>query len=271
MSVPNASHHTTDATVRRVAATGKGPQVKGAIVVGASSGMGEALVRQLAREGYTVGAVARRGEKLEALAKEMELEPGRVLPLVSDVTDTDDVQSAFARLASQIGPIELFIYAAGTMPEVGPQEYNTQKDMRQVAVNLAGAMAWCNEAAILFQSQRSGILVGIGSIAGDRGRKGNPAYHATKAGFATYLESLRNRLSEVGVHVLTIKPGFIDTPMTEGLPDLMWLISAEEAAATILGSARRGFFNTRYVPMRWWAVGTVIRSIPSFIFKKMSI
>ncbi|MFT4649569.1 MAG: NAD(P)-dependent dehydrogenase (short-subunit alcohol dehydrogenase family) [Glaciecola sp.] len=271
MSVPNASHHTTDAVVRRVAATGNEPRSRGAIVVGASSGMGEALVLQLAREGYTVGAVARRGDKLAALAKEMELEPGRVVPLAHDVTDTAGVQAAFTQLASEIENVELFLYAAGVMPEVGPTEYNTQKDLQQVAVNLGGAMAWCNEAANLFQSQRSGTLVGIGSVAGDRGRKGNPAYHATKAGFATYLESLRNRLSEVGVHVLTIKPGMVETPMTEDLGELMWPISAEVAAATILGSARRGFFNTRYVPMRWWAVGTVIRAIPSFIFKKMSI
>ncbi len=271
MSVKSDSHHTTDAVVRRVASTGNGPRSRGAIVVGASSGMGEALVRQLAQEGYTVGAVARRGDRLEALAKEMELEPGRVLPLVNDVTDTDTVQAAFAQIASQVGQVELFIYAAGVMPDVGPTEYNTRKDMAQVAVNLGGAMAWCNEAANLFQSQRSGTLVGIGSVAGDRGRKGNPAYHATKAGFATYLESLRNRLSEVGVHVLTIKPGMVETPMTEHMDELMWPISAEEAADTIIGCAQRGFFNTRYVPMRWWAVGTVIRSIPSFIFKKMSI
>ncbi len=271
MSATNASHHTTDAVVRRVAASGNGPIRRGAIVVGASSGMGEALVRQLAREGYTVGAVARRGDKLEALAKEMELEPGRVLPLMSDVTRTGQAGADFAQLANQIGQVELFIFAAGVMPEVGLTEYDTEKDMQQVEVNLAGAMAWCNEAAKLFQSQRSGTLVGIGSVAGDRGRKGNPAYHATKAGFATYLESLRNRLSEVGVHVLTIKPGMVETPMTEHMDELMWPISAEEAADTTLGSARRGFFNTRYVPMRWWAVGTVIRSIPSFIFKKMSI
>ncbi|MDF1838552.1 MAG: SDR family NAD(P)-dependent oxidoreductase [Planctomycetota bacterium] len=271
MSVPNASHHTTDAVVRRVAATGNGPKSRGAMVIGASSGMGEALVRLLAQQGYTVGAVARRSERLEALAQEMELEPGRVVVLAQDVTDTDGVQAAFAALASQVGEVELFIYAAGVMPEVGPTEYNTQKDLRQVAVNLGGAMAWCNEAANLFQSQRSGTLVGIGSVAGDRGRKGNPAYHATKAGFATYLESLRNRLSEVGVHVLTIKPGMVETPMTDHLDELMWPISAEKAAETILGSAQRGFFNTRYVPMRWWAVATVIRSIPSFLFKKMSI
>ncbi|MFT5197601.1 MAG: NADP-dependent 3-hydroxy acid dehydrogenase YdfG, partial [Planctomycetota bacterium] len=103
--------------------------------------MGEALVLQLAREGYTVGAVARRGDKLAALAKEMELEPGRVVPLAHDVTDTAGVQAAFTQLASEIENVELFVYAAGVMPEVGPTEYNTQKDLQQVAVNLGGAMA----------------------------------------------------------------------------------------------------------------------------------
>jgi short-subunit dehydrogenase len=174
-------------------------------------------------------------------------------------------------LAREVESVELFIYSAGVMPDVGAQEYNTEKDLAQIEVNLAGAMAWCNQAANLFQSQRSGTLVGIGSIAGDRGRKGNPAYHATKAGFATYLESLRNRLSEVGVHVLTIKPGGVHTPMTAHLANLPMAISAEQAAHTILGAARRRFWNTRYVPMRWWAVGTVIKLMPSFLFKRMNI
>ena len=262
---------TLDAPVRRVAATGGPKAVRGAIVVGASSGIGAALVRRLAKEGYTVGAVARRAEMLEALQEEMKLEPGRVVPLASDVTDFDAVPHAFAELAEAVGNLELFIYAAGVMPEVGPQEYNTQKDLQQVAVNLSGAMAWCNEAATLFLTQRSGTLVGIGSIAGDRGRKGNPAYHTTKAAFATYLESLRNRLSEGAVRVVTIKPGFVETPMTENLSDMFWEISADKAAQTILGAARGWFWNTRYVPLRWWAVGTVIKSIPSFLFKRMSI
>ncbi|MEZ6006051.1 MAG: SDR family NAD(P)-dependent oxidoreductase [Planctomycetota bacterium] len=265
------SAETDDYPVRRTAARPPADTRRGAIVVGASSGMGAALVRRLVREGYTVGAVARRGDLLESLRAELSREPGRVVPLAHDVCDWRGVPAAFTELMGQVGTLELFIYAAGVMPAVGPEEYNTEKDQQQVEVNLLGAIAWCNQAAELMLSQRSGTIVGIGSIAGDRGRKGNPAYHATKAGFATYLESLRNRLSAVGVHVLTVKPGFIDTPMTQGLDGLFWVISADKAAETILGSARRRFWNTRYVPLRWWAVATVIKNIPSFVFKRMSI
>ncbi len=260
-----------DAPVRRVAVKATQPKRRGAIVIGASTGIGAELVRQLARQGYTVGAVARREELLLALQEEMKLEPGRVVPLAQDVTDTESIPAAFESLAREVESVELFIYSAGIMPDVGPQEYDTAKDLAQIEVNLAGAMAWCNQAARLFLSQRSGTLVGIGSIAGDRGRKGNPAYHATKAGFATYLESLRNRLSEVGVHVLTIKPGGVHTPMTAHLDKLPMAISADRAAATIIGAAQRRFWNTRYVPLRWWAVALVIKSIPSFLFKRMTI
>ena len=112
--------------------------------------------------------------------------------------------------------------------------------------------------------------MGISSIAGDRGRKGNPVYCTTKAALNTYLEALRNRLSEVGVHVTTIKPGFVDTAMTKGMPGLFWLISADRAAELILAAARNRV-NIRYVPRRWWFVGTVIRCIPSFVFKKLNV
>ena len=88
---------------------------------------------------------------------------------------------------------------------------------------------------------------------------------------ATYLESLRNRLARYGVHVLTVKPGFVDTPMTRGMDGLFWLIGADEAARTILRAGRNRLWNTRYVPLRWWLVGAVMRSIPSFLFRRLDI
>jgi short-subunit dehydrogenase len=139
-----------------------------------------------------------------------------------------------------------------------------------LAVNTGGCIAWCNQAAILFRTQREGSILAISSIAGERGRKGNPAYGATKAAMNHYLEALRNRLSEVGVHVCTVKPGFVDTDMTKGMGKLLWLISAEEAAAQMLRAQRAGA-NERFVPRRWWLVATVIRSIPSFVFKKLNV
>ncbi len=251
-----------------------------ALVVGASSGLGAALVRRLAAEGYRVAALARRGELLEALAAECaeacaatDAGPGSggvVRPYVHDVTRSAEVPELFERIVRDLGGLDLVVYASGIMPEVGKDEYDTQKDLAQLEVNVAGCIAWCNEAARLMHTQREGTLVGISSIAGDRGRKGSPVYCTTKAAMDTYLEALRNRLSEVGVHVCTIKPGFIDTPMTAGLDGLFWVISADEAARQILRAARSRA-NTRYVPRRWWAVGTVVKCIPSFLFKKLSI
>ena len=241
-----------------------------AIVVGASSGIGAAIVRQLAREGYRVVALARRKAELEALARESARESsGSVAVHAHDVRATEAVPELFERVARELGGVHLLVYAAGVMPEVGRDEYDTAKDLEQVAINLAGCIAWCNEAARLFRTQRSGTIVGISSIAGDRGRKGAPVYGTTKAAMNTYLEALRNRLAESGVHVCTIKPGFVDTVMTQG-KKTFWLITAEEAARLSLAAARSRA-NVRYVPRRWWFVGTVIRAIPSFLFRHLNV
>ncbi len=233
--------------------------------------MGAAMVRQLAAEGYAVAAVARRGDALAALEQEASTGPGAVRPHVHDVQQVDEVPEAFEAIVRSLGGLDLFIYAAGAMPDVGAEEYDTEKDLLMVDVNLSGCIAWTNQAARFFHSQRSGTIVGIGSIAGDRGRKGAPVYGATKAAMATYLESLRNRLAERSVRVVTIKPGMVETPMTEHLDKLVMPVSAERAAKEILGVSRGRLWNVRHVPLRWLPVSLVIRSIPSFLFKKTSI
>jgi short-subunit dehydrogenase len=245
-----------------------------ALVIGASSGIGAALVRELARSNWRVGALARRAGELEALRREAGAE--RVRTRSHDVHDRATVPGLFEELVRELGGLDLLIYAAGVMPAIGPQEFDSAKDAEIVVVNTLGAMAWCNAAAEYFQSRRAGTIVGISSIAGDRGRRGNPAYGASKAALAHYLEALRNRLGVFDVHVCTIKPGYIATPMTEGLGELSGLakllgkISAERAAHEILTSARR-HRNVRYVPLRWLAVSLVLRSIPSVVFRRLSI
>jgi NAD(P)-dependent dehydrogenase (short-subunit alcohol dehydrogenase family) len=245
-----------------------------AIVVGASSGMGAALVRRLVREGWRVAALARRADKLEDLRAELagdaEQTGGAVIARAHDAADAAAVPALFEELVRELGGLDLLIYAAGIMPAVEPHEYDTAKDLAILDVNVAGCVAWCNPAARLFETQRHGTLVGISSIAGDRGRKGNPAYCTSKAAMNTYLEALRNRLSEVGVHVCTIRPGYVDTAMTQGMDKLFWLISADEAARQILAAARNRV-NVRYVPMRWNAVGLALRLVPSFLFRRASI
>ncbi len=241
---------------------------QGALVIGASSGMGAAIVRQLASQGWRVAALARSQKPLEELAAGCA--GGEVFAHAHDVQDTQAIPELFEQIVKQLGSLDLVVYAAGVMPAVELDEYNTEKDLLMLNVNIGGCIAWLNPVAEYLKSQRSGTIIGISSIAGDRGRKPAPAYCTSKAAMNTYLESLRNRLAEFGVHVCTIRPGFIDTQMTQGMDGLMWLISAEEAAKRIL-KAGLGGKNVRYVPFRWMWVGLIIRHIPSFIFRRLSI
>jgi NAD(P)-dependent dehydrogenase (short-subunit alcohol dehydrogenase family) len=139
-----------------------------------------------------------------------------------------------------------------------------------IDVNLLGAMAWLNPAAAYMEAKQSGVLLGISSIAGERGRRQNPAYCTSKAALTTYLESLRNRLHRYGVDVVTIKPGFVDTRMTAGKEDLLWQIPPEKAASMALAKAQKGP-KTAFVPGRWSLPLFIIRNIPSFVFRKMNI
>ncbi len=237
------------------------------VVVGASSGMGEAMARQLAAAGADVAIVARRESELTRLASER---PGKLHPYVHDVSNVDEVPALFERIENEIGPVDGLIYAAGTMPKIEESEYAFEKDRAMVSVNLLGAMAWMNQAAARFEAARTGTILGIASIAGERGRRGNPAYCTTKAALTTYLESLRNRCSRYGVNVVTIKPGFVDTAMTRGMKGLFWLISAEKAAKQSLALARKGKSGVAFVPSRWALVAFIVRSLPSFIFRRLN-
>ena len=244
--------------------------LKRAIVVGASSGIGAALVRRLAREGHKVAAVARRRDALEALAAACNAGgERRVFPVVHDVHDVDGAAAAFEGCVQALDGLDLVVYCAGVMPAVGPDTFDTAIDREIVEVNVIGAMAWLNPAAARFQVQRGGMIVGIGSVAGDRGRRGNPAYHASKAALHTWLESLRNRLSQHGVHVLTVKPGPVRTPMTEGLNKLPLIIDADAAADGIWRAITRRA-DTVYVPATWGLIMPAIQAIPSLIFRRMS-
>ena len=242
-----------------------------AIIVGASSGIGEALARALAQDGCQVALVARREDKLRLIAQEMDTLPGSSPSrfYVHDVTDTESVPALFARITHDLGGLDLIVYAAGMMPAVGPEEYNTAQDASIIAANFTGAVAWLNEAAPRFAIGKAGTIVGISSVAGDRGRRGNPVYGATKAAFNAYLESLRNRIERKGAFVITIKPGPVDTPMTQGL-HAPGMISAEQAAAEILLAAKDKV-RVAYVPGKWKPIMAVIRAIPSPIFKWINI
>jgi NAD(P)-dependent dehydrogenase (short-subunit alcohol dehydrogenase family) len=241
-----------------------------AIVVGASSGIGEALARHLAAGGCRVALVARRAAELARVRDAIVAAGGRADVHPHDVTRTDDVARVFAAACADLGGLDLVVYAAGIMPRIAPDEYGFAVDDAVVRVNLLGAMAWLDETAVRFAAARAGTIVGISSVAGDRGRRGYPAYHASKAGLDAYLESLRNRLSCLGVAVVTIKPGPVDTPMSRGLSRLPLLIDADTAARRTLAVARRGS-RVAYVPATWRPIMLVLRSIPGWLFQRLDI
>jgi short-subunit dehydrogenase len=238
---------------------------KKAIVIGASSGIGRELVRQLAARGDQVAAVARRTEMLQSLANEY---PGRVHCYTHDVSKTSEVPQLFEQIAKDLGGLDIVIYNAGVMPEVGPSEFSFDKDLQMINVNITGAVAWLNEAAHRFAQVKAGTIVGIGSVAGDRGRKGQPVYNMSKAALASYLESLRNRLHKFGVKVVTIKPGPTATEMTQHL-HLKGMMDAKSVAAFTISKLEKP--GEHYVKFTHRLIFAVIKRIPGPIFRHLPL
>lgn len=234
-------------------------------MIGASSGIGAELVKQLAAKGCKVAALARRMEPLQQLAQDAN---GKVLGFQHDVTDFASIPALFQEITKHLEGLDLVIYSAGVMPAVGEDEYDFEKDKSMIEVNVLGAIAWLNQAAIRFGNTGSGTIVAIGSVAGERGRAGQPVYNASKAALKTYMEALRNRLSKRGVTVVTIKAGPTQTPMTADL-NLKNAMPAEKAASLILQKA--GKPGEHYLSPVHQAAFAVIRNIPSPIFRKMKV
>ena len=153
-----------------------------ALVIGASSGIGAALTKLLVDNGYDVAAVARReallAELCSAINESTTLE-GRAMYYSHNVTSYDEVPGLMQKIAADLGGLDLVVYAAAVQPNVGPDEYNFEKDSAMTRVNLMGAVAWLNEAAVRFQRAGDGHIVGISSIAAVRGRRMNPGYNAS--------------------------------------------------------------------------------------------
>lgn len=252
--------HTTPLTPRRCG-----------LIIGASSGLGAALARQLAAPDTSLALVARSKDKLEALCRHINASGGYALAYPHDVSRCEEIPALLRNIVADLGGLDFVIYAAGiNLPPGGIDRYNFENDRRMVEVNLLGAMAWLTPIAEMFQSAKAGQIVGISSVAGDRGRVGNPGYNASKAGLTTYLEALRNRLSRHGVHVLTVKPGFMKTEMLKAAQGPTPFAIEPERAAQDIVRAMRKRKQTIYTAPLWRWIMLVIRHIPSFIFRRLS-
>lgn len=242
-----------------------------AIVVGASSGIGEAIARELSAAGTAVALVGRRTTELERVAATLKGGAAKVAIATHDVREYDATPAVFERLVAELGGLDLLVYAAGIQYNPEESVYDFAQDRAMIEVNVIGAIVWTNLAAARFEAQRGGSIVGISSIAGERGRRTMPAYTASKAALTTWLEALRNRVSRYGVNVVTVKPGFVDTALTQHLAKKPMMIPAARAASLILSAARRGGSPSVFIPGQWQLVAMIVRSIPSFLFRKLDL
>jgi decaprenylphospho-beta-D-erythro-pentofuranosid-2-ulose 2-reductase len=246
---------------------------KRAILIGAAGGIGAQVARRLAREGYILALLDRSEEMLKALCAEInQMYSGtQAVFYVHDVKAYDQVTELFRKIVADLGGLDLFVYVAGAIYFPAMDEFNFSEDYKMVEVNLLGAMAWISQVAPVFQSMRGGQIVGVSSVAGDRGRVSNPGYNTSKAGFTCYLEAVRNRLTRHGVNVITIKPGMVKTDMLKlpNAPKPVLAVTPEQAADGIWNAIKKRK-QVAYISGLWrWLMLAIIHT-PSIIFRRLS-
>jgi NAD(P)-dependent dehydrogenase (short-subunit alcohol dehydrogenase family) len=190
---------------------------------------------------------------------------------VHDVSEYEKVPDLLRRIVADLGGLDLVIFVASVnFPPGGMDKYNFENDRRMIEVNLLGAMAWLTPVAEMFQSAKRGQIVGIASVAADRGRVGNPGYNTSKAGLVTYLEALRNRLTRHGVNVLTVKPGFLKTEMLKAAQGRTPFAIEPSRAADEIVRAMKKRKQVIYTASIWRWIMLAIRHTPSVIFRRLS-
>jgi short-subunit dehydrogenase len=242
------------------------------VLVGATDGIGRALAAEYVSRGWRVCVVGRDETKVDGVVRSLRDDrPGATVEgAVCDVLRTEDCRGVFDDVVRRMGQVDLLVYCAGAMP---PEE--TFDDRRRAAaaaagVNFVGAVRWLELGAEYLGSLGRGRVAAIGSVAGERGRKGHPVYGATKAALHAYLEGLRHRLHGGGVGVTTIVPGWVRTRMLDEATAASPLaVSAEDAAKIIADGLDRGRDHF-FVPRRWALVSLVLRAMPRFLYKRFA-
>lgn len=240
------------------------------IVLGSNSEVAQAFVEKVLSEGGKFEKIylfTSNRETTEKFAKHIEVkfvQQSEIYEL--DLTQNNQL-SKFDHVQS-----ELLFCATGFLGEGTEEGFYDDKNTEQIIdINYAKLVPVMNYFAQKMERQRQGTIIALSSVAGDRGRQSNFIYGSAKAGFSAYLSGLRNYLFDKHVHVLTVKPGFMDTKMTEGLPLNPKLTATPKQAADVIFKAYSKKKNVAYVLPIWWLIMLIIKHIPEFIFKKMKL
>jgi short-subunit dehydrogenase len=240
-------------------------------ILGAASAIAEAAARIWAARGARLVLVGRNAERLEAIAADLKARgAAQAEALVADCA-TVDATSEVERIVDTLGGLDVVLLAYGVPGDQAELERDPGATADLLRTNFTSAAAWCQAVAAILERQRSGALLVIGSVAGDRGRGSNYVYGASKAGLGVLVEGVAHRLAKSGARAVLIKPGFVDTPMTAGVArkSTLWA-SPETVARTIVASADRGG-PVIYAPAFWRAIMLVVRNVPSAIFHKTKL
>ena len=239
------------------------------LILGATSDMAVAIARQLALEGYSITLAARNTERLQALEGDLRV---RYKVTVSSARfDALDFASHEAFYNALPEKPDIVICVFGLLGEQAMAQQSWRHAQLIVDSNFTGAASILNVIANDFERRRKGMIIGISSVAGERGRQSNYFYGSAKAGFTAYLSGLRNRLYHHGVHVITVKPGFVRTRMIEDLSTPGLLTASPKKVAESISAAIKKKRNNVYVLSIWALIMFIIKMIPEGVFKKLKL
>ncbi|HSL04728.1 MAG TPA: SDR family oxidoreductase [Nitrospiraceae bacterium] len=245
--------------------------MKKVLIIGATSTIAQEVSKCFAKESAWLFLVGRNQANITVIAEDLRIRgAGKVESLSLDLDNLGLHSELVPTAAKALGGLDIALIAYGTLPNQKVCEQNVETGLKEFMTNCIGVVSLLTHLANYFEKQESGCIAVITSVAGDRGRQSNYVYGAAKGATSIFLQGMRNRLSKVGVRVLTIKPGFVDTPMTAGLPK-NFLFADPAAVGTRIFKAITNGEEILYVPWFWRWIMPIIRTIPESIFKRMKL
>lgn len=242
------------------------------LLTGATSGIARAIAHRLAEDNCQLVLLARDFDEADRLRADLELRWSIQAEVrIFDATDTSSHRQIIDELMTA-ADLDGAILCHGFMAEQSEAAESAELAKRTVDVNYTSYMTLCSALASHFQRQRKGFICAVSSVAGDRGRQSNFIYGSAKGALNVYLQGLRNAMHVHDMHVLTVKPGFVDTGMTWGLlnPDSPLVASPEKVANDIVKAIRKRR-NSIYTPWFWRWIMLIIRAIPETVFKRLKL
>ena len=239
------------------------------LILGGTSTIARAIAAELAARGFDLALAGRDAAELAAVAADLRLRHGITTSV--HLIDTLAVESHAAALAPCLTPdLRGVVLAFGYLGDQRRAETDAVEVRRILDTNLTGCITALNAVAAHLAETGGGFVCALSSVAGDRGRRSNYVYGAAKGGLAIFLQGLRNRLYRSGVVVITLKPGFVDTPMTAGVPKNPLFATAPRVGLAGFRAIERGR-DVVYIPWFWRLIMAAVKSLPESIFKRLRL